>query len=412
MEFIDKIADKKAEIQKIIFKIAYNNLFEGISDNHFILEDLVSEPEVDIVREVFYELKNNGMISDYNLVLGPSHCQDFIFWANDKGLIAYEKQLESHSLINEYIRFLMIVASREDMISDILPKMKKAKTELSDAAMKPFLSSISAICENKYGGGAFMLVDGRKSITKIGIELLNDYESALPLIQRDKFISQVASVLDSHFIRIIETDYKEGHKGWVIKGIDGRDLIIAIKIYKEAYTDANKAELLRESNILSRLSHSNIVKYKFHFIFTFQNQQYMILVEEYINGKTLEESYVFLREFSLEKKIALILEFIDALEYLNAQLEFHGDLSSRNIMISSEKSTLLIIDPGFSGCQITDPQKLISAEKQFLLNICKKIFTFLEITKINLDAIMEIDSFNEFRVFFSKFISDTEVMGE
>ena len=85
----------------------------------------------------------------------------------------------------------------------------------------------------------------------------------------------------------------------------------------------------REVNVLSKICHENIVKFK-DFLLTNNN---IYLVTEFCNKKNLEE--LMIRKGSLKVRHALVIvnHIADAMAYLNSKDIIHRDLKPANILI-------------------------------------------------------------------------------
>jgi tRNA A-37 threonylcarbamoyl transferase component Bud32 len=160
-----------------------------------------------------------------------------------------------------------------------------------------------------------------------------------------------------------------------------------------------KNEYLREPNSLMKLNHANIVKYKTHFLFPFNKQKYLILIEEFVEGGTLQDTISLLREQDPPTKINFIIKTLEALSHFKSTLNLHGDLTFTNIIVR-ENFQPVVIDPGFSEQRFKSPDQIINDEKIFIVDLLIKLLTPLEKNSIDLDSLMKFDSLSEFLTFF------------
>ena len=114
-----------------------------------------------------------------------------------------------------------------------------------------------------------------------------------------------------------------------------------------------------EINILKQIKHPNIVT----FYKSFEDDKYYYLVQEYINGYTLED-YINNEEHHLtniEIKNILI-ELIRAIRYLNNKNIYHLDIRPCNIMFDFQKKIKLI---DFGCSQIKKDNEPINMKEYF-----------------------------------------------
>ena len=98
---------------------------------------------------------------------------------------------------------------------------------------------------------------------------------------------------------------------------------------------------LNEVKILEQVEHKNIVKFFGICVWP------LWIVTEYIDGEDLDKA---LKGAPLQRKMALIRDLIDGVQYLHSHSPpvLHKDLKPQNCMVSRE-GRLIIIDLGLSG---------------------------------------------------------------
>jgi serine/threonine protein kinase len=121
---------------------------------------------------------------------------------------------------------------------------------------------------------------------------------------------------------------------------------VAVKLLPLGANDSQRERFLRETEILSALSHPNIA----HVLDAGRsNDGEPFLVMEYIDGKPID---VFAMRLSLRERVALFLKVCAATAYLHRNLVVHRDLKPGNILVTAHGEPKLI---DFGIAKILDP---------------------------------------------------------
>jgi hypothetical protein len=164
------------------------------------------------------------------------------------------------------------------------------------------------------------------------------------------FTERIKKAINFHSISdyyIIKELIGKGKFGQVNLGINKKtNEKVAIKIIKKStLTTIQDLELVKTEIDIMRISHhKNIVK----LYDKFENEKYIFIIMEYINGETLS-SYLKKKHFCIsEKKICEIMKQIgEGIYYLHSFGIVHRDIKPDNILIN-DKNEIKIIDFGFS----------------------------------------------------------------
>jgi RIO-like serine/threonine protein kinase len=221
------------------------------------------------------------------------------------------------------------------------------------------------------------------------VEQSNFYES-------DEFKLSLEEELKISDLILINDEPKEGQTGIIYFGNQRNVGKRAIKVYKKFLTDKNRSALLKETELIQRIDHPNIVKAIYHRTFEFKGNRILYLVEEFIDGKTIEElkNINLLREKPISLKLKLFYDFIGAIKYIREQLEVHGDIHNENVIITTDNK-IKIIDPGFSEYNLDQQYVINDDDRNSISYIMNSLFTKTEQEKLKLNSIHSVEKVPE-----------------
>ncbi len=397
MEKINQRESEKNQIQNAIFKKAYYEFIENENNKIKFTEEESPIQNKDLIREVLHDLENKEIIK--GLVIGLYSSNSYPYIPTDKLFLQYERENNLRTVHIVYKDILEIICDHKEYFVLNLEEINKT-SPFSFKQIEILIKSIYHLVYTNPSYGKHVIPEGIKSISDFGKELLLFMKTEENLIQNQEFLNIFNSFLEDHSFKIHDySSFKDGHIGWVFKGFNLLDERYAIKIYKKPLEIGKEDEYHREPTSLMKLDHPNIVKYKIHFLFPYYDKKYLILIEEFIEGKTLQDSIFLLKEEDLRVKIEFILKILDVLAHFKSTLSLHGDLTLTNILVR-ENYVPVVIDPGFSIQRFISPNQIINDEKLFIVDLLGKILTSSEKKIIELNLITEIDSLSEFQSFF------------
>jgi protein kinase len=124
----------------------------------------------------------------------------------------------------------------------------------------------------------------------------------------------------------------DGTYGSVLKAIDSKGDVVAIKKMKKKYTSWEECMKLREVSSLRRLNHPNIVKLRE----VIREKDELFFIFEFLDVNLYQYTKDRKKYLSESKVRNIMFQILTGLAFMHKQGYFHRDLKPENILIQGD----------------------------------------------------------------------------
>nr|XP_014352489.1 PREDICTED: non-receptor tyrosine-protein kinase TYK2-like [Latimeria chalumnae] len=146
-----------------------------------------------------------------------------------------------------------------------------------------------------------------------------------PSVFLKRYLKKIRDLGEGHFGKVSLYRYDPNN--------DGTGEMVAVKCLKSEYSQQLQASWIREIEILRKLYHENIVKYKG--CCSEQGGQILQLIMEYLPLGSLRD-YLPKHAVRLPQILLFTQQICEGMAYLQSQRYIHRDLAARNVLVENE----------------------------------------------------------------------------
>lgn len=229
------------------------------------------------------------------------------------------------------------------------------------------------------------------------------------ILRAERFIKTLKEELNQRFYTFIEIMDKEGESGFLYKVFSRKDdKLRVVKVYKDPVDNVSLKLYLKDTKKLLKYKDEKIIQAFEIGCVDYEGEKYFFVIQEYAEGKSLEEieKHIFWEKNNYSERLELFFQVLRAIEVFRTNYDLHNDLHLGNIMLTSNNK-VKIIDFGSSKDSYS------SAKPDLDLYLIKKnlIEFFLtpeEIKKVKKNVDLETLDFNQFKRFIFEGIEEKE----
>ncbi len=229
------------------------------------------------------------------------------------------------------------------------------------------------------------------------------------ILRAEKFIKTLKEELNQRFYTFIEIMDKEGESGFLYKVFSRKDdKLRVVKVYKDSVDSVSLKLYLKEAKKLLKYKDEKIIQAFEIGCVDYEGEKYFFVIQEYVEGKSLEEieKHIFWEKNNYNERLELFFQVLRAIEVFRTNYDLHNDLHLGNIMLTSNNK-VKIIDFGSSKNYYS------SAKPDLDLYLIKKnliefFLTLEEIKKVKKNVDMKVLDFNSFKRLISDRIEEKE----